>query len=71
MESSELLALLVAHGGEVPPGRLGGVSQRIESFGTQKAPSTLAQRRVFVQDWMQRQPGLKELEASVGAAAAV
>ena len=58
MEPAELVGLIVAHGGAVPPDRLTAVSQRIEAFGAQKAPSTLNQRRVFVGDWLQRQ--LKE-----------
>ncbi|KAL3904194.1 MAG: hypothetical protein SGPRY_011382 [Prymnesium sp.] len=54
-EASELFALLCAHGGEVPPDRLAAISLKIEGFGSQKAPGTLSQRRVFVRDWMERQ----------------
>jgi len=52
MDEERLATVLVQHGGQVPPAHLGAVSARIEQFTREAAPRAMAQKRVFVTDWM-------------------
>ena len=57
LDSEALCALLDSNDGVVPSRALGSISSRIEALSGNKAPKTLAQRRVFIGDWRTSERG--------------
>ena len=67
MEADDLGALLLQHEVSLPSAHLQKVCSRIETLTSQKAPLKLAQRRVFIQDWVSKTMGVTPRPATAPA----